>query len=115
MTVTSAPPKSASLIGCLGQALFPLFNWVIVAHPGQIKIDFYGNKVWIEGPTTKKEKATFDGFIQNKREHEDELGMLTDDLKNADSESNKEIIQSEIDHVTMVLGVLHKVIRRMSS
>ena len=30
--------KSASLIGCLGQALFPLYNRVIVAHPGHASL-----------------------------------------------------------------------------
>jgi hypothetical protein len=29
---------SASLIGCLGQALFPLFNWAIVIHPGHASL-----------------------------------------------------------------------------
>ena len=29
---------SASLIGCLGQALFPCFFWVIVAHPGHASL-----------------------------------------------------------------------------
>jgi len=28
----------ASLIGCLGQALFPCFFWVIVAHPGHASL-----------------------------------------------------------------------------
>jgi hypothetical protein len=29
---------TASLIGCLGQALFPLYNRVIVAHPGHASL-----------------------------------------------------------------------------
>ncbi len=29
---------AASLIGCLGQALFPLYNRVIVAHPGHASL-----------------------------------------------------------------------------
>jgi hypothetical protein len=29
---------SASLIGCLGQALFPCFFWVMVTHPGHASL-----------------------------------------------------------------------------
>jgi hypothetical protein len=31
-------PMSVSLIGCLGQAHFPSFFWVIVAHPGHASL-----------------------------------------------------------------------------
>ena len=32
------PSRSASLIGCLGQARFPSFFWVIIAHPGHASL-----------------------------------------------------------------------------
>jgi hypothetical protein len=34
----NAQRRSASLIGCLGQARFPCFFWVIVAHPGHASL-----------------------------------------------------------------------------
>lgn len=81
-----------------------------IPHPDHVIVDMRRGTVQFKGPMTKEEKDELVVWVQRKADFEEELGYLQNQLKNATTDAEREILQSEIKQTHKVLDIIGNLI-----
>lgn len=79
-----------------------------IPHPDDIIINFRSGTVSVHGPMTKQDLADLDRWLNHKNDHEAELKVMAEELKDPEYAPYLKFVNDEISHTKHILNIINK-------